>query len=270
LRALAEQAEQLAASNEQRERAAAERWGRLQEQLQRDLGQLMGQLEQDLSGRAERAQELGRASSEAFAALRAQAEALGELLAEQRETVQRLVEQSGAQVREIGLGMQSAAGQALERLLKLGDEHGARFAELAALFEQGQTQHAQLLSQELTGHAERLGKGLESTGQLVHEASTLLHASGAELSAVATLFHQSVERQREAAQTWLESLGELEGTVERVGRGAAADVLGDQLASTQEVFARQLQFQRELFEQLRTLRGAVNGAGAKGERDASA
>jgi hypothetical protein len=57
--------------------------------------------------------------------------------------------------------------------------------------------------------------------------------------------------------------------VERAGRGAAADALGDQLASTQEVFARQLQFQRELFEQLRSLR-APPSAPAHEERDVSA
>jgi hypothetical protein len=89
------------------------------------------------------------------------------------------------------------------------------------------------------------------------------------MGAVAEMFQKSIERQREAAQAWMESLGELEGAVERAGRGAAADALGDQLASTQEVFARQLQFQRELFEQLRTLRVAGGGA-SQGEHDVSA
>jgi hypothetical protein len=156
----------------------------------------------------------------------------------------------------------------LERFLRLGEEHGARFAELEALLQAGQAQHTQALAGELTGHAERLAKGLETTTQIVHEAATVLRASSAEMGAVAALFQQSVAQQREAAQAWQESLGELEGAVERVGRGAAADMLGDQLASTQEVFARQLQFQRELFEQLRTLRG-VSAAGPKGERDVS-
>jgi len=117
-----------------------------------------------------------------------------------------------------------------------------------------QTGHAKLLSEELNTHAQNLGKGLESTTALVHEAATVLKANSVEMAAVAEMFAASVERQREAAKTWIESLGEIEGAVERAGRGAAADALGDQLASTQEVFARQLQFQRELFEQLRTLR----------------
>jgi hypothetical protein len=88
---------------------------------------------------------------------------------------------------------------------------------------------------------------------------------------VAELFAKSVERQREASDAWLESLGEVEGAVEQAGRSAAADALSDQLASTQEVFARQLQFQRELFDQLRALRGGGH-AGTRaqgGEHDVS-
>jgi hypothetical protein len=46
----------------------------------------------------------------------------------------------------------------------------------------------------------------------------------------------------------------VEGAVERAGHEAARAALSDQLAATQEVFTRQLQFQRELFEQLRGLR----------------
>jgi len=127
-----------------------------------------------------------------------------------------------------------------------------------------QTAHAKLLSEELNAHAQHLGKGLESTTALVHEAATVLKANSVEMAAVAEMFAASVERQREAAKTWIESLGEIEGAVERAGRGAAADALGDQLASTQEVFARQLQFQRELFEQLRSLRVSPTSASEHG------
>ncbi|MFT3921649.1 MAG: hypothetical protein QM778_03855 [Myxococcales bacterium] len=157
------------------------------------------------------------------------------------------------------------------RVMQLGEDHASRFVQLETLLQGTQTQHANSLAGELTGHAEKLSKGLEATTALVQEAATVLRASSVEMGAVAGLFHQSVERQREAAQAWMESLGELEGAVERAGRGAAADALGDQLASTQEVFARQLQFQRELFEQLRTLRGAsIPPAAPKGEHDVSA
>ncbi len=126
--------------------------------------------------------------------------------------------------------------------------------QVLASLEVHQTGHAKALSDELNAHAQGLGKSLESTTTLVHEAASVLKANSIEMAAVAEMFAASVERQREAAKTWIESLGEIEGAVERAGRGAAADALGDQLASTQEVFARQLQFQRELFEQLRTLR----------------
>jgi hypothetical protein len=97
-----------------------------------------------------------------------------------------------------------------------------------------------------------------------------MKASAIEMSAVAEMFSKSIERQRESAAAWMETLGELEGAVERAGRSAAADALGDQLASTQEVFARQLQFQRELFEQLRSLRTPTPSAQRTEQADVSA
>jgi len=115
---------------------------------------------------------------------------------------------------------------------------------------------------------ERLAKASEA----VQEAASVWRASSAEMHAVVESFASSVERQREASDAWLESLGDVEGSVERAGRDAARDALSDQLASTQEVLARQLQFQRELFEQLRTLRGEPAPAAARpqhGDADVS-
>ncbi len=196
----------------------------------------------------------------------------------------KLGEEQAQRVVELEAHAQASAREVLEQLVKLGEdqalrlmqlneEHATRFVQLETMLQGTQAQHTQSLAGELTSHAERLSQGLEATTALVQEAATVLRASSVEMGAVAGLFHQSVERQREAAQAWMESLGELEGAVERAGRGVAADALGDQLASTQEVFARQLQFQRELFEQLRTLRGASiapPAASGKGERDVSA
>lgn len=177
---------------------------------------------------------------------------------------------------ETTLAAQQGAQAALERVVALAGEQSERLVQLEKQLEQAQASHAEGLSQQLGAQAERLGQGLETTTSLVQQAAELLKASSVEMGAVAEMFASSVERQREAANSWLESLGELEGAVERAGRGAAADALGDQLASTQEVFARQLQFQRELFEQLRTLRAhptpsaAADAAGLHGEHDASA
>jgi hypothetical protein len=110
------------------------------------------------------------------------------------------------------------------------------------------------LADQLTQHAAELEQRLAKAGEAVQEAAAIWQASSAEMQTVAELFTNSVERQREAADTWLESLGEIEGAVERAGRNAARDGLSEQLAATQEVFARQLQFQHELFDQLRSLR----------------
>jgi hypothetical protein len=89
------------------------------------------------------------------------------------------------------------------------------------------------------------------------------------MQAVADLFARSIERQREASDAWLENLGEVEGAALRAGQDAARDALADQLVATQEVFARQLQFQRELFEQLRALRGPTRAGALNGEHDVS-
>jgi hypothetical protein len=121
------------------------------------------------------------------------------------------------------------------------------------LAEQSRT-HAEQLADGLSARGEALAEGLGATGELVREAADLVKAGGAEMSGVAEMFGQAVDRQRDAATAWLESLGEVEGAVEQAGQGAAADALRDQLSHTQELFGRQLQFQRELFEQLRELR----------------
>jgi hypothetical protein len=157
----------------------------------------------------------------------------------------------------------------VERVVALTSAQSERLAHFESQLQLGQEAHGKGLSEQLATHAAQLSKGLDGTGELVREAANLLKSSSVELGAVAEAFAHSVERQREAASTWLESLGELEGAVERAGRGAAADALGDQLASTQEVFARQLQFQRELFEQLRSLR-TPPAPSVHGERDVSA
>jgi hypothetical protein len=350
LASLASLGEQLVSNSETRERALNERWETLVDHIQSDLSGLASQVERNLSARTEQDRQVGQTMERSLAALEQgaaglntllgqQERAVTELLGQQDRAVQELVSQSAAQLREVVASNQNGARESLAQLVKLGEEHTARFAQLEndalgqllklgeehtarftqlendalgqlfklsddqttrfakleseglaqvlklseehaarfvqleALLQQTQTSHAQTLAGDLSAHAERLSKGLETTTQLVHEAATVLGASSAEMGAVATLFHQSVDRQREAAQAWMETLGEIEGAVERAGRGAAADALGDQLASTQEVFARQLQFQRELFEQLRTLRsaGSVGTPNvAKGERDVSA
>ena len=81
-------------------------------------------------------------------------------------------------------------------------------------------------------------------------AAGMVQAGGVELTAVAQMFADAVDRQRDAAREWLDNLGHVERAVADAGEGAAADALGQHLARTHEIFDRQLRFQRELFDQL--------------------
>ena len=100
----------------------------------------------------------------------------------------------------------------------------------------------------------RAQQELQETAALVKQAATLIHGGGIELAAVADAFAAAVEKQREGARAWLESLGDVERAVVDAGEAAAADVLGRHLSRTHEVFERQLQFQQELIDQLRGVR----------------
>ncbi len=263
---------------------AAQLVDRVADALTRAGGELSGiaqAVSAQLTTRMDAEHSLAEQTREAMALLEANGRAMGEALTRQENAVAALL--SGAQQRllegsDVLLARgtarvdqaQSEARAALAQLVTLAAEQAERLVQLEQRLEAAQTSQASALSAELTGHAERLGQGLGGTTNLVQEAAELLKASSVELGAVAEMFAKSVERQREAASTWIESLGELEGAVERAGRGAAVDALGDQLASTQEVFARQLQFQRELFEQLRMLRAPTPGPSVHGDHDVSA
>jgi len=207
------------------------------------------------------------------AALEALIERVGDLLdgsvERQGSGLEALVERVSGLLAQIGDVTQQKAEATLERLAEHADAQAARFAKLESALESGRAEHASDLTQQLTTHAAELEARLSGTSAVVQEAATIWQASSVEMQAVAELFAKSVERQREASDAWLESLGEVEGAVERAGRHAARDALSDQLASTQEVFARQLQFQRELFEQLRTLRAPSPARGGHGEHDVS-
>lgn len=188
--------------------------------------------------------------------------------ARQGQAIDTLVERVGAEFSALGAAAREGAEAALARVTASADEQATRLARLEDELARGRAEHARRLEEQLIAHADGLAHNLGDTSQVVQEAAALWRASSVEMQAVADAFAKGVERQREAADAWLGSLGELEGAVERAGRHAAVDALSDQLASTQEVFARQLQFQRELFEQLRALRPAAP-RGGHGERDVS-
>jgi hypothetical protein len=86
---------------------------------------------------------------------------------------------------------------------------------------------------------------------VVREAAALVQSGGAELIAVAEMFAGAVDRHREAAAAWLESLGGVEAAVDQASESLAARGLGEQLGRARELFDVQLQFHRELLLQLR-------------------
>jgi hypothetical protein len=237
-----------------------------------ELGSVAEAVSAQLTTRMDQEHSLVERTREAMALIENHGRALGEALTRQERAVEGLLSGARENLAASADQAQGEARAALAQVVALAGDQAERLVQLEQKLEAAQAAQAGVLSHELSSHAERLSQGLTGTSGVVQEAAELLKASSVELSAVAEMFAKSVERQREAASTWLESLGELEGAVERVGRGAAADALGDQLASTQEVFARQLQFQRELFEQLRMLRAHTPAAtpSVHGEHDVSA
>jgi hypothetical protein len=266
---LAERVEQHTLALRNEEEARLTRLDSLAGRLGGDFARLTSAMSEQLDARLERERAEGERGTQAMLQLEQSGKALEDSLARQELAVQALLDGGAALFTQLGERAQDGSREALEKLIEVSDLQAARFTQLETQLQASQVAHAKSLADELSAQADRLGKGLEGTTQLVNEAASVLKASSFEMGAVAELFAKSVDRQRDAAQAWLESLGELEGAVERAGRGAAADALGDQLASTHEVFARQLQFQRELFEQLRSLRIAPPQP-ARGEHDVSA
>ncbi|HKP60245.1 MAG TPA: hypothetical protein VJV78_26150 [Polyangiales bacterium] len=180
-----------------------------------------------------------------------------------------LIERVGTLLPQLTEAAQTGAFETLARLRELGEAQATRLVQLESTLADGRAAHARELAERVTDHAWELEQRLEKTSEAVQEASAIWQASSAEMQGVAQLFASSVDRQREASEAWLESLGDVEAAVERAGQHAASDALSDQLASTQELFTRQLQFQRELLEQLRALRSGGSTRFASGERDVS-
>ena len=133
-------------------------------------------------------------------------------------------------------------------------------AEQLAVFEtqlaEARARSGEALAERLTAHADGLAGKLDATTTVVGEASDLLRAGGAELSAVAEMFTEAVDSYRESNERWLAALGHLETTLDARGDGTAAGVVGEYLDQTREVFGDAMRFQRELFTELRAMRGS--------------
>jgi hypothetical protein len=242
----------------------------LVELTEQRIGGVSQLLSDELAQRATRAGELDERAVLALERVDRSAQLFDGAIAQQSRGLEALLERIGALLPELTEAAQSGAADTLARLRELGEQSATRLTQLESKLADGRHTHARELADQLTSHADELELRLGKTSDAVHEASAIWQASSAEMQAIVQLFASSVERQREASEAWLESLGDIEAAVERAGRHAASDALSDQLASTQELFARQLQFQRELLEQLRALRGGTGARFANGELDVSA
>jgi hypothetical protein len=232
--------EQAARSSQASAESALAKLTELTEQRLTHVSQL---LTDDVAARAEADQRVAERASSAF-----------DSAADKGAEVSRLVERVEALLPQLSDAAQAGAAHTLERISAHVQAQAERFAAFEGALAEARMEQGAALASQLTGHAAELDQRLGLAINAVQEASAVWQASSAEMEAVAKLFASSIERQREASDAWIESLGEVEGAVERAGQNAAHDALTDQLAATQEVFAKQLQFQRELFEQLRALR----------------
>ena len=151
---------------------------------------------------------------------------------------------------------------------KLAETHAAQASDVAATLAASAVKlvdahatNADSLAVTLAAHVESLGTKVAETADVVRDAAALMQAGGGELSAVGEMFASAVDRQRDAAAQWLESLGAVEAAVQQAGESAAARALGEQLDRTRELFDGQLQFHRELLLQLHGTRAtSVNDA----------
>lgn len=222
--------------------------------------------------RAEQAQQLFQALEGASGrigdAAGTQAQALEQFVASMEGRTEALEQRSQARLDALLTKVGEAVEAQATGLAALEEQLTSRMAELEQQLGHRQKQSAEALAATLSDHATGLGEGLEKTALVVQDAAGLVHAGGAELTAVAEMFAAAVDRQRHAAREWLANLGHVERAIADVGEGAAADALGQHLARTHEIFDRQLRFQQELFEQLRSRE--AHGATVNGHVDVSA
>jgi hypothetical protein len=118
-------------------------------------------------------------------------------------------------------------------------------------------------------HVDQVGEQISHVTGSARTATDKLAAGSGELTAVAQMLAASVDRHRDAANLWLDSLGAVDAAVQDAGESAAAEALAKQLVSTSELFAQQLEFHREMFEQLKGLR-AVDVAAHAADANANA
>ncbi|MFO0692164.1 MAG: hypothetical protein U0230_01280 [Polyangiales bacterium] len=246
----------------------AERAGQLASiatQVQADLGAAA----EAVRAQVEKSTEQDRAEQERvdalFTRLAAASDEVSRAAKEQSDALARFVDAAGTRMQDAEQKSDERLSGFLSKIDAAIETQAMRLAEVAELVRSGQKDTATAFAEQLAAHAKVLGDGLAETTAIVREAAGLVHAGGAELSSVAEAFAEATSRQERAAEEWLANLGKVEAAVAEAGESAAADVLGQHLAHTHELFDRQLRFQNELYEQLRSMRRGAEAGSTGGE-----
>lgn len=100
-------------------------------------------------------------------------------------------------------------------------------------------------------HTDRVGDLAARLQETADRSAAALEKGSVELTSTAELFGASVDKYREASDKWLTGLSVMRAAAERAAQGDAQDMLAAYLEQTREVFDHTLQFQRQLFNELR-------------------
>jgi len=132
-------------------------------------------------------------------------------------------------------------------------EHHERVAGLEEKLQLTYAQTAESWSEKLVEHQKAIEEAASQTNTFVREAAEALQRGGADLTSMSELFGTSVDRYRDASEKWLTGLSVLRAAAERAAQADAQDMLAAYLEQTREVFDSTLQFQRQLFNELRRI-----------------
>jgi hypothetical protein len=132
-------------------------------------------------------------------------------------------------------------------------EQHERVAALEAKLQETYAQTAESWSERLVEHQKAIEEASSQTATFVREAAEALQRGGADLTATSALFGTSVDRYRDASEKWLTGLSVMRAAAERAAQADAQDMLAAYLEQTREVFDSTLQFQRQLFNELRRI-----------------
>lgn len=251
------------AAHAQRTDAAREALERARARLEEDATALHGQVAQTRDAVVRLAEAEGERTGAVASRIESSVGRVLEAIADHGHRERAEVEQLSALMGQLSVeaaeretAQASRAGALADQLEQAVRKQTERLAAFEEQLDGVRTRSAEAMAERLGAHAEGIAEKLASTTGVVREASDLLRAGGAELSAVAEMFADAVDGYRESNERWLSAVGHLETTLDASGDGAAGAIVGEYLDQTREVFGDAMRFQRELFTELRAMRGS--------------